>query len=181
MFLLRCLGVSLSFFLLLYGALSVLVMRGWRLAHRACCKLSARRMADLLFALRTLPFAAALLITTVFVIPSFLLLEPRVVSEPIGEIPLTLGSLCLLLLAAGVWNAVNAQRKTSHAVSGWLRGATSDSNCYPIPLFRIRPSAPALAVAGGLSPRVLLSDAAAASLSAAELEAALKHEIAHVN
>ena len=83
-------------------------------------------------------------------------------------------------LGAGVWSVVNAQRKTSQAVNDWLRDATSDSNCYPIPLFRIRPSAPALAVAGGLSPRVLLSDAAAASLNTAELEAALKHEIAHV-
>ena len=180
MFLLRCLGVSLSFFLLLYGAFSLLVMRGWRLAHRAGRKMSAQRLANLLFALRTLPFAAAFVVTVIFVVPSFLLLEPRVVAEPIGEIPLTLGAACLLLLGAGVWNAVNAQRKTSHAVSGWLRDSTTDSHCYPVPLFRIRPAAPALAVAGGLSPRVLLSDAAAASLSAHELDAALKHEIAHV-
>ncbi len=180
MFLLRCMGVSLSFFLLLYGVLSLLVMRGWRLAHRVGRKLSAQRLANLLFGLRTLPFAAAFLITAIFVVPSFLLLEPRVVAEPIGEIPLTLGAACLLLLGAGVWNAINAQRKTSHAVSGWLRDSTTDSHCYPVPLFRIRPSTPALAVAGGLSPRVLLSDAAAASLSAQELDAALKHEIAHV-
>ena len=180
MFLLRCLGVSLSFFLLLYGVLSLLVMRGWRLARRVSGKLSAQRLANLLFALRTLPFAAAFLITAIFVVPSFLLLEPRVVAEPIGEIPLTLGVACLLLLGAGVWNAVNAQRKTSNAVSGWLRGSTTDSHCYPVPLFRIRPSTPALAVAGGLSPRVLLSDAAAASLNAQELDAALKHEIAHI-
>jgi Zn-dependent protease with chaperone function len=180
MFLLRCLGVSLSFFLLLYGVLSLLVMRGWRLAHLARRKMSAQRLANLLFALRTLPFAAAFLITAIFVVPSFLLLEPRVVAEPIGEIPLTLGAACLLLLGVGIWNAVNAQRRTSHAVSGWLRDSTTDSHCYPVPLFRIRPSAPALAVAGGLSPKVLLSEAAAASLSTAELEAALKHEIAHV-
>lgn len=180
MFVLRCLGVSLSFFLLLYGALSLIVMRGWPLAYRACAKMPARLIANLLFTLRTLPFAAAFLITTIFVVPSFLLLEPRVVSEPVGEVPLTLGTICLLLLGAGIWNAVSAQRKTAHAVNGWLRGATTDSNCYPVPLFRIRPSSPALAVAGGLSPRVLLSDSAAALLSPYELEAALKHEIAHV-
>lgn len=180
MFLVRCLGVSLSFFLLLYGVFSLVVMRGWRLAHRAGRKMSAQRLANLLFALRTLPFAAAFIVTAIFVVPSFLLLEPRVVAEPIGEIPLTLGSVCLVILAAGVWDAINAQRKISHAVSGWLRDSTTDSHCYPVPLFRIRPAAPALAVAGGLSPRVLLSDAAAASLSAPELEAALKHEIAHI-
>ena len=181
MFVLRCLGVSLSFFLLLYGVLSLLVIRSWRLAQRACRRLSAKRIANFLFALRTLPLAGALLITAVFVVPSFLLLEPRVVTEPIGEIPLTLGGVCLLLLSAGFWNAMSAHRKTSRAVRGWLLGATTDSNCYPVPLFRIRTSSPALAVAGGLSPRVLLSDAAAASLTASELEAALKHEMAHVD
>jgi Zn-dependent protease with chaperone function len=180
MFVLRCLGVSLSFFLLLYGGLSLAVMRGWRLAERAARKLPARLLADVLFALRSLPFAVAVLVTLIFVVPSFLLLEPRVVSEPIGEIPLALGAACLLLLGAGALNAIAAQRQTSRAVSGWLRDATTDSNCYPVPLFRIRPSSPALAVAGGLSPRVLLSDAAAALLNGQELETALKHEMAHI-
>src|SRR5215475_1926414 len=98
MFVLRCLGVSLSFFLVLYAALSLIVMRGWRMAYRACTKMSAQRSANLFFAMRLLPFVAALLITAIFVIPSFLLLEPRVVAEPIGEIPLTLGAMCLLML-----------------------------------------------------------------------------------
>jgi Zn-dependent protease with chaperone function len=180
MFVLRCLGVSLSCFLLLYAALSFLVMRGWRMTYRACARMSALRAANLLFTLRTLPFATALLMTSIFVIPSFLLLEPRVVVEPIGGIPLTLGAICLLLLGVGIGNAVDAQRKTADAVKGWLRDATTDANCYPVPLFRIRPSTPALAVAGGLSPRVLLSESAAALLSPYELEAALKHEVAHV-
>jgi Zn-dependent protease with chaperone function len=181
MFVLRCLGVSLSCFLLFYSGLSLAVMRGWRLAQCAAHKLPARRLANLLFGLRSLPFAVALLATLAFVVPSFLLLEPRVVTEPIGEIPLTLGAACLLLLGAGALNAIAAQRKTSRVVSGWLRDATSDLNCYPVPLFRIRPPAPALAVAGGLSPRVLLSDAAATLLSDQELATALKHEMAHVH
>ncbi|HST12952.1 MAG TPA: M56 family metallopeptidase [Terriglobales bacterium] len=180
MFVLRCVGVSLSFFLLLYCGLSLAVMRGWRIARRACANLPAQRLSNVLFGLRSLPFAAASFVTLIFVVPSFLLLEPRVVAEPIGEIPLSLGIVCLFLLGAGVMNAVAAQRRTVRAVNGWMQGATTDSNCYPVPLFRIRPSAPALAVAGGLSPRMFLSDAAAAVLNGQELETALKHEIAHV-
>jgi len=179
MFALRCVGVSLSFFLLLYGVLSLTVARGWRLARRAANGWPARRMADFLFALRTLPLAAGLLVTLLFVVPSFLLLEPRVVTEPIGEIPLALGATCLLLLGAGAVKAVGAHRRTSQAVNGWMRGATSESNCYPVPLFRIQSSAPALAVAGGLSPRVLLSNRAAELLSGQELQTALRHEVAH--
>ncbi len=180
MFVLRCLGVSLSSFLLLYVALSVSVMRGWRIVKRASREVSAQALSNLLFALRTLPFAGALLVTLIFVIPSFLLLEPRVVAEPVGEVPLTLGVACLLLLVAGALNALVAQRKTSRAVSGWLQNATTEPHCYPVPLFRIRPPAPALAVAGGLSPRVFISDAAVGLLDQPELETALKHEIAHV-
>jgi Zn-dependent protease with chaperone function len=180
MFALRCLGVSLSFFLVLYVVISLGVMRGWRIVKRSSKEVSARALSNLLFALRTLPFAVALMVTLIFVVPSFLLLEPRVVTEPIGEIPLTLGVVCLLLLVAGGLNAVIAQRKTSRAVSGWLQNATTESHCYPVPLFRIRPSAPALAVAGGLSPRMFISDAAASLLDPPELETALKHEIAHV-
>jgi Zn-dependent protease with chaperone function len=180
MFALRCLAVSLAFFVVLYGVVSVAVMRGWRYARRAGSNLSAQRLADVLLVLRGLPFAAAAMVTLVFVLPSFLLLEPRVVAEPIGEIPLTLGACCLLLFGAGLVNAIAAHVKTSRTVDGWLQGATLGSTCYPVPLFRIRPSAPALTVAGLREPRVLLSNAAAAVLSAQELETALKHEIAHV-
>jgi Zn-dependent protease with chaperone function len=102
------------------------------------------------------------------------------VAEPIGEIPLTLGACCLALFAAGAWNAIAAQVKTSRTVAGWLQGASAASGCDPVPLFRIRPSSPALTVSGWRQPRVLLSDAAAALLNQQELESALRHEIAHV-
>lgn len=180
MFVLRCLGVSLSFFLLLYGAVSLAVIGGWRSARRAGSGLSARRLADVLFLLRSLPLTAASVGTLGFVVPSFLLLEPRVVAEPVGEIPLTLGAVCLMLFGTGLWNAIAVQRKTSRTVSGWLEGSTAAADGYPVPLFRIRPSAPALAVAGVRVPRVLLSDAAAALLSGGELETALRHEMVHV-
>lgn len=179
-FAVRCLGVSLAFFLLLYAAVSLAVMSGWKYARVGRKRLSARHLADVLLALRGLPSAAAALITLGFVLPSFLLLEPRTVAEPVGEIPLTLGACCLLLLAGGVLNAIVAQVRTARTVAGWLEGARAESACAPVPLFRIRPPAPALAVSGVCEPRVLLSDAAAAVLSGQELEAALKHEIAHV-
>lgn len=180
MFVLRCLGVSLSFFLLMYAVLSLAVMRGWKLMRRMGRRLASRRWADLLFVLRSAPLIVAALVTLGIVLPSFLLLEPRVVSEPIGEVPLTLGACCLLLFGVGVWKTVGVQRSTSRTVMRWLEGATRSTECYPVPLFRTRPPAPALAVAGVRFPRVLLSDAAAALLSDHELQTALKHELVHV-
>jgi hypothetical protein len=178
MFVLRCLGVSLSFFLLLYGVLSLLVIRSWRLAQRACRRLSAKRIANFLFALRTLPLAGALLISAVFVVPSFLLLEPRLSPSPVGEIPLTRD----LPAASGrrTLNAISAHRKTSRAVRGWLlvRPPTRIATRFLCFAF-VR--LPALAVAGGLSPRVLLSDAPPQPrLPRPNSKRRSGHEIAHV-
>lgn len=179
MFALRCLGVSLAFFLASYGLFSLAVSRGWRLARRGLSHLSSRAVADGLLALRALPFAAAMLATLAFMVPSFLLLEPRVSSEPVGGVALFLGVCCLALFAAGAWNAAAAYARTSRAVAGWLAEATALAQ-GPVPIFRIRPAVPALTVAGVCSPRVLVSDAASAVLSTRELEIAMKHELAHV-
>lgn len=179
MFALRCLGVSLAFFLAVYGLSSLAVLRGWRLALRGFGHISSRAVADGLLVLRALPFATAMLATLAFVVPSFLLLEPRVSSEPVGEVPLFLGVCCLALFAAGAWNAAAAHARTSRAVAGWLAEATAVAH-EPVPVFRIRPAVPALTVAGVCSPRVLVSDAASAVLSAPELEIAMRHELAHV-
>jgi Zn-dependent protease with chaperone function len=163
-----------------YVAFSLAVMIGWRPLRRLGKRLPARSLAGLLFSLRTLPLVAAGLIALGVVVPSFLLLEPRVVAEPIGEIPLILAACCVVLLAAGAWNAIAAQVKTSRTVAGWLQGARAASGCGPVPLFRIRPSSPALTVSGWREPRVLLSDAAAVLLNQQELKSALRHEVAHV-
>jgi Zn-dependent protease with chaperone function len=179
-FVVRCLGVSLTFFLISYCAVSIVVARLWRLAQRAGRKLAPRHSADLLFGLRALPVAAALTVTLAFVVPSFLLLEPQASAEPIGEIPLTLGFCCLALFAVGIFNAVAAYRRTSRTVEDWLADATALPSRGRVAVFRIRPEVPALTLAGVREPRVLLSDAAAALLGPRELETALSHEIAHV-
>ena len=57
MFLLRCLGACPSpAFLLLYVALSVSVMRGWRIVERASSGVSAQALSNLLLALENPSF-----------------------------------------------------------------------------------------------------------------------------
>ena len=180
MFALRCLGVSLAFFLITYCLLSAGVSLGWRLIRIAGFRGPARRVADLLFALRCLPVVAASAVAIVFVVPSFLLLEPRVSSEPIGEIPLALGACSVLVLAVGVVRAYEAQSRTSQAVENWLVEATALPRQERVPVYRIRPAVPAFTVTGVCAPRVLFSEAAVTLLTRFELEAAMKHEIAHV-
>ncbi len=97
MFAMRGIAVSLTFFVLVYCLLSAVVALAWRslkLLHA-----TERTLANLFFALRILPLVVAIVVTFVFVVPSFQLLEPRslVVEEGIGALPLALG-VCALFL-----------------------------------------------------------------------------------
>jgi Zn-dependent protease with chaperone function len=179
-FVLRCVGVSLAFFFIFYCAFSLAVVRGWRLVARLVRRLSARRIADVLLFLRILPTAASLLICAAFVIPSFLLLEPRASSEGVGEIPLVLGIGCALLFVAGVYSGWVAYSRTERVVRTWLTGATELPSRGMVRIFEIEPEVPALTLTGLCSPKVLVSSSAAVLLCPDELNAALKHEIAHV-
>lgn len=177
---LRCLSVSIAFFFIFYCAISIAVVRGWRIVARLARQLPARRVADVLFLLRILPPAAALVICAAFVIPSFLLLEPCVSSETVGEVPLALGIGCALLFMIGAYNAWMAYVRTEQVVESWLSGATELTARGTVRIFEIQPEVPALTLTGLHSPKVLVSSSAAALLGPDELNAALKHEIAHV-
>ncbi len=184
MFAARCIGVSLAVFVLLYVSLSLAISRGWRLTVRILRPRSARAAADLLFALRILPLALSSLVTLAFTLPSFLLLEPRSTNEAIGAVPLALGFCCLTLLGAGIVRAGMAQRKASRALVKWLDGSIrmaprSMEFSHAVPIFRTGRNAPTLTVAGLCVPKVLVSEAAVATLNPPELRTALRHEIAH--
>jgi len=140
---------------------------------------SARGTADLLFVLRILPLAISLLVTVMFTLPSFLLLEPRSTDEAIGTAPVGLGLCCLLLLAAGIVRASMAQRRASRALRKWLDGSTMLESGNAVPVFRTVSEAPSFTVAGVCAPKVLVSEAAMAMLNPRELRSALRHEMAH--
>ena|SRR3984885_9136677 len=182
----RCVGVSLAIFILLYVFLSLLISQGWKLMRRAVRPRSARGAADLLFALRVLPLGLSVVVTLVFTLPSFLLLEPRSTGEAIGTAPLALGFCCLVLLGAGVARAALAQLRASRALAEWLSGSAlmqspAGESETEVPIFRTGNDAPTLTVAGLCAPKVLVSEAAIAALNARELRTALRHEIAHAS
>jgi Zn-dependent protease with chaperone function len=184
MFTARCIGVSLAVFVLLYVSLSLAVSRGWKLMRRMVRPGSARAAADLLFVLRVLPLVLSSVVTLMFTLPSFLLLEPRSTNEAIGSAPLALGFCCLILLGAGIARAAMAQRRASQSLVHWLDGSilmepqTTESG-GAVPIFRTGHDAPTLTVAGVCAPKVLVSEAALAMLNPPELRTALRHEIAH--
>jgi Zn-dependent protease with chaperone function len=183
MFAARGIAVSSTVFFLVYVALSVTVSCLWRRISTSIHvkKLSARHCADLLLALRILPFATATVITTAFTVPSFLLFEPRTIQEPLGGLPLALGLCGIGLAMFGAANAVAAMIRASRIIAQWMSKANAIQSPLSVPLLRIDRFAPALVAAGILRPRVLLSAAAQSVLSDNELRTALQHEVAHVS
>jgi Zn-dependent protease with chaperone function len=191
MFAARGIFVSLSVFLIVYCVLSLAVLCVWREVWLHLQRRPARRVANLLFTLRMLPLIAAAAITTVLTVPSFLLLEPRAIDEPLGGIPLALGICGAALGIFGAVNAVWALRKASRSVSAWtaeestaagrLADVCRGNAGTPVPLLRTSPPVPAMTAVGIVRPRILLSSAAESLLTAGELQTALHHELAHVS
>jgi hypothetical protein len=175
MFLWRCIAVVLAFFFVAYGTLSCAVAAGWRaFAPRSVLS------ANALLWLRLGPFFAAALLSLAFTMPSFLLLEPRSSSEPIGLVAGLLAVACLALLAVGAVRAWFAMARASRALGLWLRDSSLMGGPDGVPVFAVGPDAPVLTVAGVFRPQVLVSQAALSALTKAEMDACLSHERAHV-
>jgi Zn-dependent protease with chaperone function len=180
MFAARGLAVSFSVFVMVYCALSLAVCLAWRAVWLRSQRHPVRRIADLLFALRMLPLVAGAVITAAFTVPSFLLLEPRSIDEPMSGIPLALGICGAMLGIFGIVNASIALRRASRTIATWTTSAHPVDSGSPVPVLRISQIIPAMTAAGIVRPKVLLSAAAESMLTANELQTALNHEIAHV-
>ena len=180
MFAIRGIAISFSVFVLVYCTLSLAVSLCWRSLRLRSEKYPVRRTADLLFGLRMFPLITAGVMIAVFTVPSFLLLEPRAIQEPLGDVPLLLGTCGAVLSLVGIWNAGLAMRRASRTISAWTRQAQPVESCAPVPVLRISRAVPAMTAAGIIRSRVLLSSVAEFLLTRNELQSALNHEIAHV-
>ena len=180
MFALRGIAVAFSVFLIVYSAASLAVLCSWNRIYQRVHDLPTQRLGNLFFALRMFPLALAGLITAAFAVPSFLLLEPRSIVEPMGNVPVALALLGCGLAIFGLANAVLALLKASRTVSSWSNSAEQIASPAPFPVLRIRRSVPALTAAGILRPKILLSGSAEFLLNGNELRTALNHELAHI-
>ena len=179
MFFLRGLAVSLALFVLSYCMLSLLVVCGWRFLLRVR-DISPRMQAGTLIVVRLFPFALSLLGTLTLVVPSFVMLEPRAAEEEVGLVPVVLALACLLVLVANLARAIHAQAKTNQVFGAWLHDAHVLEVGVPARAFKSRSQVPPLTVAGVCRPRLLFSEAALSLLTEQELQAAVRHELAHI-
>ena len=185
-FAVRGIAVSFSIFALLYCALSLAVCALWQIVRTGCCRYSAQRCVDVLFALRMSPSVIATAVTLVFAVPSFLLLEPRVADEPMTAIPAVLAVCGIALILAGIGKAIWALTRASRMIARWSREASAMAlvtvdGKIAVSLLPVAAAAPPLTAAGVFQPSVWLSCAAMSILSEQELHRALRHEAEHVH
>ena len=185
MFAVRGIAVSLSIYVVIYGVCSLAVLLAWRKVWLWVQSYPAKRCADLLFILRTTPAAVAAGVTLAFAVPSFLMLEPRTVDEPLSAVPLILGCCGIAVIVVGVWKAAVALFRASENIARWSSQATAGA-CSPVDsgnsvtVRRISGPVPPLTAAGILRPSIWLSSTAEFVLNERELQTALRHEGVHV-
>jgi len=175
-FALRAILVSLAFFSILYGVLSLSLVLTWRLLR--FFRIEKRFTPGGLLALRLSPFAISAGISLCFTLPSFLLFERHSLDEDMGTF--LLAGCAALILGAGICRVLVAEVRTRRITSRFSQGAVPLEG-GPGVLELIAPhSVIPMMLVGIRVPRILISAAARKVLSQGELRAAVRHETAHL-
>jgi len=158
----RLFCLALSAFFLLQTAASLLVCSVATRVVRSSVSFDPKMAARILLCLRLFPVFISVALVTALFGPSYLLFEPQGSTESIGLLCLVTSILGATLLGAGV-----------------LRGAVAMIRSATYLRKSEQSGAPVILVAGLFRPRVVISSSVRESLTAEELQAAVRHEQAH--
>src|SRR5437016_9182377 len=181
MFYVLGIALCLAVLFMVMTSASLVCMGCLRLLRPLLRQAAPRLSANLLFAIRTLPLLLAFLVTFGFVLPAFLKFEPRSTRELMSW-PLiclaVLGACALLVIGTRGLRLISATRQVQRQ---WRLAATKlQVPGIDVPLYQVDGPATLLAVSGVFRPKIFIGRQVAATLTPAELGAALIHEMAHV-
>ncbi|MGH9533833.1 MAG: hypothetical protein ACRD2E_03135 [Terriglobales bacterium] len=173
-----CLALAAGFLLHLALTLSVRLLSPW--LERRAAAWTPRAAARWVLAWRAAPFALACAVTGGMVLPAYLRFEPAGHAEQVGTGFLLAaalgGAICLLALARWSRAALALRRLEQEC----RRGGRDLATTAGIPATVVSCDEPFVVLAGTRAPRVVLSRAAWQRLTPPQLEAALRHEAAHL-
>lgn len=173
--------LALAALLTVNALFSLLTLAIWRFASPLIKNWNAQTRARLIFVLRIFPATTALLVVTIFLIPSYLVFEPRQTGEFVS---FKLGLLALFSVTGiilALWRGIAAGLATRKLVNNWLaHSETLRLKETTMPAYRIQHPFPVVAVVGVLRPKLFVAGQIFNSLSADELTAVIAHETAHV-
>ena len=179
-FALLCLIVCLAWAALLMAAGTILAQASWTFLRRAGLDRRILRRPSLLFLIRTLPLNLPAAVIFLGVLPSFLKLEPNETAEQpewwlIGLAFLSLASAGIFLFRMTVILTRTWQMRRT-----LLRDARRFDVNGPIPTYIVAAPDGMVAVVGIVHPRLFIGRRVFDCLTSEELQAAIAHEIAHV-
>lgn len=134
-----------------------------------------------LFAARLLPAALGLFVALGFVLPAFVLLEPKGASERVGPVLAFLALALGAVVLAGVLRGASALLATWRVVRGWSRHARPIRLAgISLPTFLVEDRFPLVAVVASFPPRLYVARTVLENCTRAELDAIVAHESGHV-
>ena len=172
--------VSASAFAVSSLVLSAACATAYRLAAPRLERLGPVARAAALWRLRLGPAATALLFAFGFVLPTFLVFEPRDTREPVSLTLAVLGAAGTAMLALAVLRGTRAWAATRALERRWAAVSTRWEGESPIPVRVIPDAFPTVAVVGLVVPRLYIADRVLAECPRPELRAMIAHEAAHV-
>lgn len=153
----------------------------WRVISGYISESSVDTRARIIFGLRTLPVAAALLFVVAFVVPAYLLHEPVESGEVVSAKLAFIAGLCAVAGVVAIFRVVQTWFSTWRLMKNWLAGATPiHIEGVGLPIYRIAHAFPVLAVVGVFRPRIFVAEIVLSSLGEDELRAAIAHEYGHL-
>jgi Zn-dependent protease with chaperone function len=179
-YLARLVCLCLAAFFLLHAALGLAVSLLTPWAVRAAGRMAPVHGARLLLGLRLFPPAFAVFVVAGLCTPSYLYLEPQGAPEEMGAVCMV---AALAGLAAWCFSVVRAARAMVRSARH-IRECRERSREIQLPGERhagwvIESAAPCVMLTGVFRPRIVVSSAVLAALSAEELSAVIRHERAH--
>jgi Zn-dependent protease with chaperone function len=147
---------------------------------RAQLRTAAER-AQILLALRLLPGFMATAVVVVFLIPAYIVYEPRQTAEKVSFKLAAIAALSAAGLLLAGWRGFSTWLATRRLVGSWLSHSRPIRlNEVSIPSYRLRHPFPVVAVVGVFRPRLFIADRLFDSLNRKEIAAAVAHECGHL-
>lgn len=175
-FLAHGLMLSLAWFL----TISLVVSAAAAVPGVLALRTGTARSAGFWIALRLLPSAAAFAFVVVLFVPSYWTYEPR---EFVEGFDLTLALVAVgaaAVIAVALARGAAAWRSAARRADAWMRHARPLSIGAALPAFAIEADQPIIALVGVWRPRLLVTRGLIEALTAAELDAAVAHEVGHL-
>lgn len=149
-------------------------------ATRLVEHMKARSAARLVLVLRCTPFVVAVLIVGSLCVPSYLLLEPHAIIEPVGFGCLAAAVLGVVTCAESIVRALRAVR-SSHRYAQNCRRSGRQIRLAPqgVSAFVVDVPGPCFSLVGVFRPLLVISSNVLDTLSMDQLAAAVRHENAH--